>query len=131
MSVNFHSPEGLFDTSDNLFRLYNTYSIPSGHHRSVSPHDLFPQPDFSPLVLGDLNIHHPTSDPTQFLSNYDQLIGSPYCERASAKSLSLLNTTGVYTRFPFTTNHRSVDLDLSFANSPLLPYFSSWNPCFR
>ena len=33
MAVNFHSPEGLFDTSYNLFRLYNAYSIPSGHTR--------------------------------------------------------------------------------------------------
>jgi len=42
MAVNFHSPEGLFDTSQNLFRLYNAYSIPSGQNRSVSPFDLFP-----------------------------------------------------------------------------------------
>jgi len=42
MAVNFHSPEGLFDTSQNLFCLYNAYSIPSGHIRSVSPVDWFP-----------------------------------------------------------------------------------------
>ena len=41
---------------------------------------------------------------------------------------SLLNTLGVYTRFPFTTNHRPAVLDLSFTTSALLPYFSSWNP---
>ena len=40
---------------------------------------------------------------------------------------SLLNTLGVYTRFLFTTNHRPAVLDLSFANSSLHPYFSSWN----
>jgi len=42
MAVNFHSPGGLFDSSHNWFRFYNAYSIPSGHHRSVSPVDLFP-----------------------------------------------------------------------------------------
>jgi len=42
MAVNFHSPEGRFDTSHNLFRSYNAYSIPSGHSRLVSPCDLFP-----------------------------------------------------------------------------------------
>jgi len=68
MAVNFHSPEGLFDTSHNLFCLYNAYSIPSAHTRSVSPVDLFPQHDFPTLVLGDLNIHHSTSDPTRLLS---------------------------------------------------------------
>jgi len=128
MAVNFHSPEGLFDTSHNLFRLYNAYSIPNGHIRSVSPVDLFPQHEFPTLVLGDLNIHHSASDPTCLLSDHDQFIGSPYFDRASAYLFSLLNTPGIYTRFPFTTNHRLAVLDLSFANSALLPYFSSWNP---
>jgi len=53
MAVNVQSPEGLFDTSHNLFRLYNAYSIANGHTRSVSPVDLFPQHDFPTLVLGD------------------------------------------------------------------------------
>jgi len=128
MAVNFHSPEGLFDTSHNLFHLYNAYSIPSSHHRSVSPLDLFPHHYFPTLVLGDLNIHHPTSDPTRFLSDYDQFISSPYFDMASAQLFSLLNIPGVYTRIPFTSNHRPPVLDLSFATSALLPYFSSWNP---
>jgi len=128
MAVNFHSPEGLFDTSHNLFRLYNAYSIPTGHTRSVSPVDLFPQHDFPTLVLGDLMIHHSASDPTRLLSNHDQFISSPYFDRASAQLFSLLNTPGVNTRFPFTSNHRPAVLDLSFANTALLPFFSSWNP---
>jgi len=128
MAVNFHSPEALLDTSQNLFRLYNAYSIPSGHTRSVSPVDLFPQYDFPTLVLGDLNIHHSSSDPTRLLSNHDQFISSPDFDRASAQLFSLLNTPGVYTRFPFTSNHRPAVLDLSFANTALLPFFSSWNP---
>jgi len=128
MAVNFHSPEGLFDFSHNLFRLYNVYSIPSGYTRSVSPVDVFPQHGFPTLVLGDLNIHHTASDPTRLLSNHDQFISSPYFDRVSAQLFSLLNTPGVYTRFPFTSNHRPTVLDLSFANFALLPYFSSWNP---
>ena len=101
MVVNFHSREGLFDTSHNVFRLYNAYSIPSGHYRSVSSLNVFPQHDFPTLVLGDLNIHHPTSDPTRFFCDYHQFISSPYFDMASALLLSLLNTPGVYTRFPF------------------------------
>jgi len=128
MAVIFHSPDGLFDTSHNLFRLYNAYSIPNGHTRSVSPVDLFPQHDCPTLVLGDLNIHHFVSDPTRLLSGYHQFISSPYFDRALAQLFSLLNTPGVYTRFPFTSNHRPAVLHLSFANSALLLYFSSWNP---
>jgi len=128
MAVNLHSREGLFDTSHNLFSLYNAYSIPNGHIRSVSPVDLFPQHDFPTLVLWDFNIHHSALDPTRLLSDHNQFISSPYFDRASAWLFSLLNTPGIYTRFPFTTNHRPAVLDLSFANSALLPYFSSWNP---
>ena len=68
MAVNFHSPEGIFDSAHNLFCLYNAYSIPSGHQRSVCPVDLFPQHDFPTLVLGDLNIHPSTSHPAHFLT---------------------------------------------------------------
>jgi len=128
MAVNFHSPEGLFDTSHNLFCLYNAYSIPSGHTRSVSPVDLFPQHDFPTLGLGDINIDHSASNPTRLLSNSDQFRSSPYLDRASTQLFSLLNTPGVYTRFPFTSNHRPAVLDLSFANTALLLNFSSWNP---
>ena len=120
MAVNFHYPEGLFDTSHNLFRLFNAYSIPSGHNRSLSPLHLFFQHDFLTLVVGDINIHPPTSDPTRFFSNYDQFISCPYFLWASALLFSLLDTPWVYTRFPFTTNHRHAVLDLSFTNSALL-----------
>ena len=128
MAVNFHSLEGLFDTSHNFFRLYNAHSIPSGHTMSVSPVDLFPQHDIPTLVLGDLNIHHSACDPTRLLCNYDQFISSPYFDTASALLFSLLNTPGVHTRYPFTSNHRPAVLDQSFDNTALLQYFSSWNP---
>jgi len=127
MAVNFHSPKGLFDPCHNLFRLYNSYSIPSGHIWSVSHIDLFLQYDFPTLVLGKINIHHSASDPTCLLFDYDQFISCPYFKRASAQLFSLLNTPGFYTRFPFTTNYRPAVLNLSFANSALPPYFSSRN----
>ena len=41
---------------------------------------------------------------------------------------SLLNTPGGYTTFLFTSNHRPAVLDLAFANTAWLPYFSCWNP---
>jgi len=128
MAVNFHSPEGPFDTSHNLLHLYNAYSFPTGHTRSVSPVDLFPQHYFPTPFLRDLNIDHSASDLTRWLPNYDQFISSPYFDRASAQLFSLLNTPGVYTRFPFTSNDRPAVLDLSFANTAWLLYFYSWNP---
>jgi len=111
VAVNFHSPEGLFDSSHNLFRLYNAYSIPNGHISSVSPVDLFPQHGFPILILGDLNIHHSACDRTRLLSDNDQFISSPCFDNASAHLFSLRNTPGIYTRFPFTTNQRPAVLD--------------------
>jgi len=52
MAVNLHSPEGLFDTSHKLFRLYNVNSIPNGHIWSASPVDVFPQHHFPTCVVG-------------------------------------------------------------------------------
>jgi len=128
MAVNFDSPEGLFDASHTLFWLYKVYSIADGHWRSISPLHLFPQHDFLPLVLGDLNIHYPSPGRTCYVSDYEHFISSPYFDRAADLSFSPFNTTGVYTRFAFTTTHHPEVLDLLFANNTLVPYFSSWNP---
>jgi len=128
MAVNFHSPEAIFDTSDTLFFLYNAYSIADGHHSSVSPFYLFPHQIYPTFVLGDHNIHHPSSDPAWYLSDYEHFIGSFYFDRDSDLSFSFLNTPGVYTRFPFTTTYRLTVLHLSFANNALVPYLSPWNP---
>ena len=128
MAVNVYSPEGLFDSSHKLFRLYNAYSIASGHVRSVSPLDLFPLHVFPTLVLGDLNLHHSLSDPERILSDYELNISGPYFNKASDNSFTLLNTPGVFTRFPFTYSHRPGVLDLAFANMALFSFFMSWNP---
>ena len=99
----WHSPEELFDSSHKLFRLYNAYSVASGHTRSVAPIDLFPLHVFPTLVVGDLNIHHSLSDPERFLTNNEAHISAPYFTKASDNSFSLLNIPGVFTRFPFTS----------------------------
>jgi len=127
MAVNFHSPEGHFDASHTLFCLYNAYSIADGHRMSVASLALFPQHDFPTLVPGDLNIHHLSSHPTHYFSDYAHFISSPYFDRASDLSFSLLNIPGSYTRFPFTITHRPAVLDLSFDSNALVSYFSSWN----
>ena len=128
MAMNIHSPEGLLDSSHKLFCLYNGYSVASGHTRSVAPLDLFPLHIFPTLVVGDLNIHHSLSDPERILTNNESHISAPYLTKASDNSFSLLNTPGVFSRFPFTFSHRPGVLDLAFTNPTVLPSFSSWNP---
>ena len=83
MPVNINSPEGLFDSSHKFFRLYNAYSVASGHTRSVAPLDLFPLHVFPTLVVGDLDIHHSLSDPERILTNNESHISAPYFTKAS------------------------------------------------
>ena len=40
---------------------------------------------------------------------------------------SLLNRPGVYTHFPCVAGDRPAVLDLSFANTELAPFFTSWS----
>jgi len=40
---------------------------------------------------------------------------------------TLLNTPGIYTRFPFTGTHRPSAIDLAFTNPHMLPTFRSWD----
>ena len=86
---------------------------------------MFPELDFPCLIPRDFNIHNLLSDPLRDFSPNDIAISASYFERAADMGFSLLNTPGVYTRFPFVTRDRPVDLDLSFANIELAPFFTS------
>src|ERR1700712_2903848 len=78
------------------------------------------------LVLGDLNIHHHQSNPLRSFSPGELSISFPYFSAASEFGFWLLNTPGVYTRFPLSGNTRPSVLDLAFANPLLFPFFSGW-----
>jgi len=49
-----------------------------------------------------------------------------YFEKAAESGFALLNPPGEYTRFPFVGTARPSVIDLSFANTPLLPLVKSW-----
>jgi len=65
LTLDISSTEPLFGTTFHSFRIINAYSTNTVDHRvySVSPDTLFPDLGFPLLVLGDLNIHNPLSDP--------------------------------------------------------------------
>ena len=52
---------------------------------------------------------------------------TPYFNRATDLAYSLLNTPGVYTRFPLSGSSRPSDIDLVFANPLIRPAFRSWD----
>jgi len=71
LALDISSSEPLFGTAFHSFRIINAYSTNTADHRvySVSPETLFPDLGFPLLVLGDLNIHNPLSDPLRQFSH--------------------------------------------------------------
>ena len=128
-SLDIFAPSGLFGFSFPRFRITNAYSTHqrSPLYRTLTPQDLFPSLSFPLLVLGDLNIHHSSSDPLRVLDPAELSISHPYFSLASSRGFSLLNQQGVYTYFPFAHSRRPSVLDLAFANSSLFPAFSAWD----
>jgi len=128
LSLDISSNEPLFGTAFHSFRMINAYSTNTVDHRvhSVSPETLFHDLGFPLLVLGDLNIHNPLSDPLRHFSHKEISSSTPYFEKAAESGFALLNPPGEYTRFPLVGKARPSVIDLAFANPPLLPLVKSW-----
>jgi len=128
LALDISSNVPLFGTSFHSFRIINAYSTNTADHRihSVPPEVLFPDLGFPLLVLGDLNIHNPLSDPLRRFSQREISYSTPYFEKAAESDFALLNPPGEYTRFPLVGKARPLVIDLAFANPPLLPLVKSW-----
>jgi len=128
LALDVSSNEPLFGTAFHSFRVINAYSTNTADHRiySVQPEVLFPDLGFPLLVVGDLNIHNPLSDPLRHFSPREILSSTPYFEKAAESGFALLNPPGEYTRFPLVGKARPSVIALAFANPPLLPLVKSW-----
>ena len=123
------SPEGLFRSPHRSLRgtsvyLHHTNRPP---YRSIPPESLFSFLSYPHLVLGDFNLHHPLADPCCSLSEREFTLSARYLDFAFDIPYHLLNTPGVYMRFPFDTILRPSFLDLAFTNTTLSPLVSSWD----
>jgi len=128
LALDVSSNEPLFGTDFHSFRIINAYSTNTVDHRvhSVSPEVLFPDLGFPLLVVGDLNIHNPLSDPLRHFSPRAISSSTPYFEKAAESGFALLNPPGEYTRFPLVGTARPSVIELAFANPLLLPLVKSW-----
>jgi len=108
LALDISADEPLFGTAFHSFRVINAYSTNPGDHRvhSVSPEELLPDLGFPLLVLGDLNIHNPLSDPLRHFSQREISSSTPYFEKAAESGFALFNPPGEYTRFPLVGNAR-------------------------
>jgi len=128
LALDISSDAPLFGSTFHSFRVINAYSTNTADHRvhSVSPEVLFLDLGFPLLVLGDLNIHNPLSDPLRHFSQREISCSTRYFEKAAESGFALLNAPCAYTRFPLVGKARPSVIDLTFANPPLLPLIKSW-----
>ena len=130
MSLDISSQKPLFGSCFYSFRLVNAYSINSADRRvhSVPPEFLFPDSGIPLLVVRDLNIHNPLADPLCSFSSQEVSASAPYFELAAMGGFALINSPGVYTRFPLLGKARLSVIDLAFANPLLLPFVKGGKP---
>ena len=129
LHLDIYTPSGCFGTRFPKFRLTNVYSrsLP-GSTKSVDPLDALPDVDFPCLAARDFNIHNCAVDPLRVISRSpEEKASTPYFDRATDLAYSLLNTPGVYTRFPLSGTFRPSAIDLAFANPVIRPAFLSWD----
>jgi len=128
MSLDISSHKHVFGSRFPSFRLINAYSMNSADRRvhSVPPESLFPNMGVPLFVVADLNIHNPLADPLRAFSSQEVSSSAPYFELAALGGFALLNSPGVYTKFPLSGKARPSVVDLAFANPLLLPFVKSW-----
>jgi len=129
LSVDIFSPVGLFGSPHRSRRVTSVYLLRTNSppYRSTLPERLFSFLSYPHLVLGDFNLYHPVADPCRSLSERGFTISTRYFDAAFEVPYHLLNTLGVYTRFPFDTISRPSVLDLPFANIALSSFVSFWD----
>jgi len=129
LALDVSSNEPLFDTAFHSFRVINAYSTNTVDHRvhSVPPEGLFPDLGFPLLVVGDLNIQNPRSDPLRHFSPREISSSTPHFKKVAESGFVLLNPPGEYPRFPLVCKAPPSVIDLAFANPPLLPLVKSWD----
>jgi len=129
ISIDVFSHEGLFRSPHRTLRMTLVYLLHSNHppYGSIHPDSIFSPRPYLPLIVGDLNIHHPLADPVWSISDREYILVAAYFDAAFDKPYHLLNTPGVFTHFPFDTISRPSVLAMFFANSHLSPFISSWN----
>ena len=127
-ALDIYTPKGCFGLNFPRFRIGNSYARPlHPAPHSVSPVTALPALDFPYLVAGAFNIHNAATDPSRLRSSKEEGESAPYFNRATDLGYTLLNTLGIYSRFPFTGTHRPSSINLTFANPDIFRALRSWD----
>ena len=118
MFIDVFTPNGCFESPAPRSRIGNIYSRTLDHpppFHTVSPDTALEDLDIPYLVAGDFNIHNPASDPLRVISVTEERTSAPYFDCAADLGFALLNTPGIYTRYPLSGNYGPSAIDLAFA----------------
>jgi len=128
MALGLLTPQACFGLKSPRFRIGNSYArpLPPVPH-SVSPELSLLDLEYPYLGAGDFNIHNGATDPSRVPFSKEERESAPYFDRATDLGYTLLNTPGIYTRFPFTGIHGPSTIDLAFANPYIVSAFHSWD----
>jgi len=126
MALEVFTPRGCFGSDYPRFGIGDAYArpLPPNPH-SVSPETALQDLEYQYLVAGDFNIHNTATDHSRLLSAKEENDSAPHFSLATDLGFTLLNTPGIYTRFPFTGTHRPSAIDLAFVNPRMFPAFRS------
>jgi len=128
MALDTYTPQGCFGSTFPRCSIGNAYTRPINRPSRLGlPETSCVNYPFPYLVAGDFNIHNPAVNPFRILSSREERESVPYFDEATDLSFSLLNTRGIYTRFPFSGPHRRSPIDLAFANPLMFPAFRQWD----
>jgi len=127
-ALDVFTPQGCFGSNFPRFRIGNAYArpLPPNLH-SVSPEAALQDLEFSHLVAGDFNIHNTATDPSRPVFAKEESESAPYFSLATDLGFTLLNTPGIYTRFPFSEDPQT-KCDIPGVGPPAhVPAFRSWD----
>jgi len=112
--------------------IINTYNRPAEGGHTVTAESLFTETNEPTLVVGDLNVHTAYTDPMRNLEPGERRRGEHYMRLAALRGYTIINTPGIYTRFPDNpTLHRPSVIDYTLANNSLLAKVSKWKDVYQ
>jgi len=107
--------------------IVNAYKRRTEEGNSVQAESLFRETNKPTIIVGDLNVHTSLTDPMRVLSSSERKNGETYMSTAALSGYTILNTQGIYTRFPDNVMlHRPSIINYSMANAAMFNKLSRW-----
>jgi len=105
----------------------NAYNRRTEEGNSILAESLFRQTNDPTIIVGDLNVHRSLTDPMRILSSSERRTGKTYMRTAALCGYTILNTPGIYTRFPDNVMlHGPSVIHYSCANAAMFTKISRW-----